>query len=609
MDHAVLAWTDHLARLAEEQAGREGASDTLTPERIARESLASAYDVVVGLVDDLPAERLGAIATLQQRHPLTPRLLIESYEHLLDRRPIIEAGRFRLLPPTERETLDRPRRKASGSYFTPEALVAELIDAALAPVVRGRVAQVLGTKDGELLPAVDRWTSSDRQRAADALLRTSVLDPACGSGAFLLAAGEFLAGQLVLIRGDVSTEAHREARREVACRCLAGIDLDALALHVARRALWIWVEKPDGTPEELAPHLVAGDALALADPSGDDAEERELHHWFETRGSLFDVVLGNPPFANAIEESGFAKESKERLGANFPELTGTADLAFYFLALAHRLTAADGAIGLVLPRGVLTSRASRALRERLLEERPPVLVHAPQDQSLFRGANVFVVLLALRRNGGPCLGSRDTLHPRLECVVITSVNWWAPLVDAETEAHSSKPRVGDLFEVFASMTTGMAYDVLPFVRDEPRDGALRLVTTGLIDPGVCHWGERVCRYLKHRFECPVIHEDEGFPATVAARLAKVRRPKVLVAGLSLRVEAFFDRKGSHAGAVSTFTILDPEDDRGKLAALVAMLNEDEATRRLVSELGAHAMGGGRMTLNKDFLRYLPFGPS
>ena len=88
----------------------------------------------------------------------------------------------------------------------------------------------------------------------------------------------------------------------------------------------------------------------------------------------------------------------------------------------------------------------------------------------------------------------------------------------------------DRFEIWGSMTTGMAYDLTPFVREEkdvksrPRlkRPLLRLITTGLLDPGICHWGERVCRYLKHRFDRPVIDEREDLIDTLRTRLRTVR---------------------------------------------------------------------------------------
>jgi hypothetical protein len=167
----------------------------------------------------------------------------------------------------------------------------------------------------------------------------------------------------------------------------------------------------------------------------------------------------------------------------------------------------------------------------------------------------------------------------------------------------------------ASMTTGIAYDLVGYLREAseseiktPREGGpMRLVTTGLIEPGQCDWGRRKCRYLKKDYLHPVIDlTGEPLPAYLRDRLRKVARPKVLVAGLSLRVEAFFDEAGIHAGAVSTYSIFDRQDNVDRLRELSDYLNSPEVSRRLALELGATALGGGRITLTKSFLQGLPW---
>ena len=75
----------------------------------------------------------------------------------------------------------------------------------------------------------------------DALLELSVIDPACGSGHFLLAAGRRLATRVAQIRspGAPSAEDWRHALREVARRCLFGVDRNPMAVELCQTALWI----------------------------------------------------------------------------------------------------------------------------------------------------------------------------------------------------------------------------------------------------------------------------------------------------------------------------------------------------------------------------------
>lgn len=589
-------------------------------------------DVIDWLIDNHRSRRPSRAAN----HPLATLgadnldQLHTTYERLLSYR-IAEAPLGTGAGDRSSVQLDDRCRRQTGSFFTPPALRQLLICHALEPLIDHAVRQAVFAEDGSpsspaLAPA--RWSGRQRERAVEAILSLRICDPACGPGGFLLSAGTVLVERLAALRPGCDRVA---SWIEVLRHCLHGVDIDPLTLRLARFSLWVAAGEPNLSDEALTPHLHGGDSLGLAVAGGEGTGAGELHAnpkgkdglktrppgaedrlgWerlfptvFGDQGG-FDCILGNPPFANAIEGQ-ISPAKKQLLRRQFPELTGTADLAYYFLALAHRLTRPAGAVGLVLPRGVLSAPATGRLRTQLLRERPPALIYAPDDPFLFPGANVFVVLLALRQSAG-CRGSRERNGLRLARLSVTGANWWSPLVTTAPAAARRAAVLGESFEVFASMTAGMAYELLPFVQEEDGASAQRLVTTGLIEPGQCQWGVWTCRYLKHDFGRPVIREN-GLPPGLVRRLEKVRRPKVLVAGLSNRVEAFLDPAGVYCGAVSTVTILDPEDDVGRLARLCAGLNRPPVSRRLVNELGAHALGGGRITIGKHFLRSLPLAP-
>jgi hypothetical protein len=383
-------------------------------------------------------------------------------------------------------------------------------------------------------------------------------------------------------------------------------------------AIWIWSGAPQDVPPDDAVQVRTGDALA-----GGQHARFALEEWFPTAfegaDPGFDVVLGNPPFANAIEgglESALSS-IKERRREAFAELGGTADLAYYFLVLADHIAKKSGAVGFVLPRSVLSVPSARRLRERLTRSRPPAMIYAPPDQRLFSDANVYVAAVVLRPSQ-VCVASRDPVHPsrapRFDAVNLEADNWWAGLDGADASCSFPPRRLGDRFLVFASLTAGMAYDLRDRIVEEGdlppewlarRPAPLRIATTGLIEPGECLWGRRDCRYLKRVFRRPVVDPRAALPPSLADRLSKVRRPKVLVAGLSVRVEAFWDRTGDYAGAVSTWTIVHPHDDVDALAALCEFLNGESVSQTLRRRLGATALGGGRITLTKEFLLHLP----
>lgn len=523
----------------------------------------------------------------------------------------------------------RKSRRRSGAYFTPPCLVEPILEHAAQATLMDRIRKAIGRQDDKPLAGIEKWSRSDRDKAEETLLDFYVCDPACGPATFLLPAGDLLATRLTLIRHrtlDVDVGTEQTIRVEVVRRLLHGVDIDPLIAQAARIVLWLWAGRPIKGVDELTPNIVNANSLDVSRGKKGFDWRRTFPHVFHRSEDGFDVMVGNPPFANAIELEGedalrAVKDDSSRI---FTDLSGTADLAYYFLALADHLTSVDGAIGFVLPRAVLNTGAVKKLRERLLQSRPPAMIHASTDPFLFRDANIFVTSLVLR--GGRksitqrshCLVSQDQSKrgesPRFRSVTIESDNWWSPLLGERNDLiRTSHHSVEEQFELWGSMTTGMAYDLQPFIKEMseiPRrtkkdPSLLKLVTTGLIDPGCCRWGEKECRYLKQRFGRPVIDERDDLLPSLRNRLIRVRRPKILVAGLSTRVEAFFDREGSYAGAVSTYTIIHPRDDLAALERLCDYLNGECVTTRLQHELGATALGGGRITITKEFLRRIP----
>ncbi|MFN3649417.1 MAG: class I SAM-dependent DNA methyltransferase [Armatimonadota bacterium] len=492
-------------------------------------------------------------------------------------------------------------RKRSGIYYTGGALVGLLVREALAPALQDRLRGLQGR--------------AERERA---LLSLRVCDPACGTGQILLGAARYLAGELARLREgpDPSEAVRRDALRQVVTTCLYGLDLDPLAVSLCRTLLWR--EAADGpAPPQLSAHLRAGSALAgsLFDQADEAPASLAPFHWPEAfpeiaeRGG-FDVALGNPPFVNAIE-GGIAPEVREHARRRHPRVRGAADLACYFLDLGVRLLRPGGRLGMVLPRALLRAPAAGRIRAALPPELQPTLLYAPGRATFFPGAAVYVCVLALGP-GGVCRVSRD---PDPEQATwregaIESPHWWSELDRLTRSAADPTSPAGaacleERFEVAAGMTAGEAYRVREAVRDQPDGDDLKLVTTGLIDPGVCRWGEAKCRYLKRDYRFPRVVDEASLPETVRRRLLRARRPKLLVAGLSARIEAFLDEQGEYAGAVSTWAVFHPRDDLAALDALLRLLLSPAATERFRRELGANALGGGNITMTGEFLRRFP----
>ena len=168
---------------------------------------------------DLGVEQLGAV-----------------YETLLDYTPIVERDSVALRPGSG-------IRKSTGTFYTPQPIADFVVRRTLEPLVRGL--------------------------RADDILRLRVVDPAMGSGAFLVAACRYLAhayeAALVAAGGclasDIGEPERAAIRRAVAERCLYGVDLNPMAVQLARLSLWLATLAADRPLSFLDHRLQAGDSL------------------------------------------------------------------------------------------------------------------------------------------------------------------------------------------------------------------------------------------------------------------------------------------------------------------------------------------------------------
>lgn len=163
------------------------------------------------------------------------------YEGLLEIRPSLTAsGDFQL--GTGAKGNDR---KTSGSYYTPDSLVECLLDSALNPVLER--AEASGAMPEEKVAAI---------------LDLKVIDPACGSGHFLLGAARRMADRVARLRNeDAGKEETQAALRDVVSRCIHGVDRNPMAVELAKVALWIESVSPGQPLGFLDANIRCGDAL------------------------------------------------------------------------------------------------------------------------------------------------------------------------------------------------------------------------------------------------------------------------------------------------------------------------------------------------------------
>ena len=153
-------------------------------------------------------------------------------------------------------------RKTTGSYYTPSSLIECLLDSTLDPVIQDAVkrGKAAASASGAADPA---------DAIVNELLSLTVCDPACGSGHFLVAASRRIAKQVAAVREhnpEPTLGAVRHALHEVVARCIYGVDLNPMAVELAKVSLWLEALEPGKALSFLDAHVKHGNGLIGATP-------------------------------------------------------------------------------------------------------------------------------------------------------------------------------------------------------------------------------------------------------------------------------------------------------------------------------------------------------
>ncbi|MFE4588875.1 Eco57I restriction-modification methylase domain-containing protein [Streptomyces laurentii] len=214
-------------------------------------------------------------------------------------------------------------RKKTGSYYTPSSLVDVLLDSTLDPVIDK------AQERGERRAAEARQTGAEAAETIIAeLLTLTVCDPACGSGHFLVAAARRIAKRVAAVRHNTpepTPESVRHALHEVVAKCVYGVDLNPMAVELAKVSLWMEALEPGKALGFLDAHVKLGNGLIGATPAllrggipeeafkaveGDDAavarrwqrENKEQHKGVFTLDAEADALVSvtNAKFASEL---------------------------------------------------------------------------------------------------------------------------------------------------------------------------------------------------------------------------------------------------------------------------------------------------------------------
>ena len=299
----------------------------------------------------------------------------------------------------------KTKRKKDGVFYTPKYITKYIVE--------NTVGKLCEEKKTEF-QIVEEEYSTDKKRQQKTkenlltkldqyrkwLLQITIVDPACGSGAFLNEALNFLIEEhqyvdeleAKLLNVPIIFSYHSESILE---HNLFGVDLNEESVEIAKLSLWLRTAEPNRKLNSLNDNIKCGNSL-IDDPevAGDKAFnwEKEFPQVFEKGG--FDVVIGNPPY---VPTEFISSKDKSHLEQVYKSAFGRINLYPIFYEKALMILGNDGFLGFITPYTILKNQYYIQARRYILDNSTIIEIVDFKDTVVFQDAAVDSIILLLKK--------------------------------------------------------------------------------------------------------------------------------------------------------------------------------------------------------------------
>jgi type I restriction-modification system DNA methylase subunit len=299
------------------------------------------------------------------------------------------------------------RRKRDGVVYTPDYIARFIVEQTLGTHAREIFAGLLVEHAAKGASPQDdpiKWKGKASERAAweayrERLARLRIVDPACGSGVFLVMAFDWLKIELARVDEKLveitGIGALYNVDSEILTHNLFGVDVNEESVEIAKLSLWIKTARHGKVLDSLDRNFRVGDSLI------EDSSYAYRNHgfvWKEAFADIFseggfDIVLGNPPFVHM----GRFKELKPYLKKRYAVVADRADLSAYFFERGIKNLKAGGRLGYVSTSTFFKTGSGQPLRSYLGENLSIEAIVDFGDIQIFEGVATLPMILTGRR--------------------------------------------------------------------------------------------------------------------------------------------------------------------------------------------------------------------
>ena len=272
----------------------------------------------------------------------------------------------------------KSKRKKDGIFYTPQYITKYIVENSIKNWLDDKRKELgeddlpkLNEKDYIFDIAKKNYTKNYRkhiefwQQYREAVRNIKIIDPACGSGAFLITAFEFLLNYNKYLDDKIfdlvgTSDLFSDRTKEILQNNIFGVDLNKESVEITKLSLWLKTADKNKTLASLENNIKCGNSL-IDDPeiAGDLAFnwEKEFPEIFANGG--FDIVVGNPPYGVNFDD----KTKKYLL--EFDKLVPDYEIYIYFISLYRKILKNNGYLSYIFPNTFLSTLFGKKYRENL----------------------------------------------------------------------------------------------------------------------------------------------------------------------------------------------------------------------------------------------------